>query len=551
METAGDIHTINIPTASASNRGALSSSDWSTFNSKRSNSLASTQVWIGNVSGGAEAQSLGGDIASITNAGVVTLKNTGTVGTYFKVVTDAQGRVSSGGSLASGDIVSALGYTPASAGSGITSINGSTVSSQSFAVPGTTGAAPAWVVNTGTGLHTLNIPMASTTSVTAGLISKADYDIFNNKLSATVTTPTSGQYLTYNGSAWVNSLLSVNLGTQVTGTLPVSNGGTGVTSLSAGTLVVGNGTGAVSGLAGGTAGNIIYASGATTWASTSPDSAGLVDKSTAQTVAGAKTFSSVITSSVTSGTNAFDASNGNIKAGPGGSSTIGGGQIYTGAFIQSGPVIDFNKGNLQSTTYDCASGNITLNNMHSGGNYTLVVTSTTTNPCNLYDGGTIIAAAQFSPSNSVRTAGLSTVYNLTKLGSTVYVTWRSVGGGWSDPSKLPLTGGTMSGVLSSTSQIVPGYANMGASLTLNFNSGNTMTTSYDCASTIQLGNMVDGGNYTVIVTGTGTTQCNFNDPSVSFWKFMPANGPRTASSHTVYSLLKAGTTVYVWWTPGF
>jgi hypothetical protein len=35
---------LNIPTASASNRGALNSSDWSTFNSKQSGSAALTQI---------------------------------------------------------------------------------------------------------------------------------------------------------------------------------------------------------------------------------------------------------------------------------------------------------------------------------------------------------------------------------------------------------------------------------------------------------------------------------------------------------------------------
>jgi hypothetical protein len=62
---------------------------------------------------------------------------------------------------------------------GMTSLNGSTSSVQTFATPGTSGTAPAW--STATGAHTLNIPMASATSVTAGLLSKADYDVFNAK----------------------------------------------------------------------------------------------------------------------------------------------------------------------------------------------------------------------------------------------------------------------------------------------------------------------------------------------------------------------------------
>ncbi|WPU63723.1 beta strand repeat-containing protein [Peredibacter starrii] len=65
-------------------------------------------------------------------------------------------------------------------GSGITNFNGSTVGSHSFAAPGTTGTAPNWVTVPATGVHTLNIPMASAAGVTAGLISKADYDDFKD-----------------------------------------------------------------------------------------------------------------------------------------------------------------------------------------------------------------------------------------------------------------------------------------------------------------------------------------------------------------------------------
>lgn len=44
-----------------------------------------------------------------------TLKNTGSAGTYTKVTTDAQGRVSSGGSLSSSDVTGALTFTPINA----------------------------------------------------------------------------------------------------------------------------------------------------------------------------------------------------------------------------------------------------------------------------------------------------------------------------------------------------------------------------------------------------------------------------------------------------
>ncbi|MGZ3806012.1 MAG: beta strand repeat-containing protein, partial [Pseudobdellovibrionaceae bacterium] len=70
-------------------------------------------------------------------------------------------------------------------GSGITSLNGLTSSTQTFAI-GTSGNSPAFSSVTST--HTLNIPLASTAGVTAGLISKTDYDNFNIKLGAVSNT---------------------------------------------------------------------------------------------------------------------------------------------------------------------------------------------------------------------------------------------------------------------------------------------------------------------------------------------------------------------------
>ncbi|WP_347356891.1 tail fiber domain-containing protein [Bdellovibrio sp.] len=81
-----------------------------------------------------------------------------------------------------GSAAQALGL----AGSGITSIAGQTGGSQSLAI-GSSGNAPAW--NSASNTHTLNIPMASAPSVTAGLISKSDFDTFNAKQPA-------GNYLT-------------------------------------------------------------------------------------------------------------------------------------------------------------------------------------------------------------------------------------------------------------------------------------------------------------------------------------------------------------------
>ncbi|WP_374074442.1 tail fiber domain-containing protein [Bdellovibrio bacteriovorus] len=73
-----------------------------------------------------------------------------------------------------------------SAGGGIATLNSQTGSSQSFAT-GTTGNAPGW--SSASDVHTLNIPFARNASVTAGLISKTEYDTFNSKQSALGFTP--------------------------------------------------------------------------------------------------------------------------------------------------------------------------------------------------------------------------------------------------------------------------------------------------------------------------------------------------------------------------
>ncbi|MFA5878415.1 MAG: tail fiber domain-containing protein [Candidatus Staskawiczbacteria bacterium] len=66
----------------------------------------------------------------------------------------------------------------------ITSLNGLTGASQTFAI-GTSGTEPAW--GSATTTHTLNIPMASATDVTAGLLSKTDYNTFTAKQAALVS----------------------------------------------------------------------------------------------------------------------------------------------------------------------------------------------------------------------------------------------------------------------------------------------------------------------------------------------------------------------------
>jgi hypothetical protein len=80
--------------------------------------------------------------------------------------------------------------------------NGLTAQIQDFGTPSNAGLAPNWTAIGST--HTLNLPMANTSSVTAGLISKTEFDQFNTayttSLNALTTTGNSG-LATLNGQS--------------------------------------------------------------------------------------------------------------------------------------------------------------------------------------------------------------------------------------------------------------------------------------------------------------------------------------------------------------
>lgn len=81
-----------------------------------------------------------------------------------------------------------------------------------------------------------------------------------NGITLTGTVTSSGN-LTLGGT-----LANVSLSTQVTGTLPVGNGGTGLTTLTANNVILGNGSSAPTFVAPGTTGNVLKSNG-TTWTS--------------------------------------------------------------------------------------------------------------------------------------------------------------------------------------------------------------------------------------------------------------------------------------------
>ena len=191
--TTTPVITLNVPTASATNRGALSAADWTTFNSKQPAGTYVTSISIAS-SNGFTGTSSGGATPSLTLATSVTgiLKGNGTAISAATSGTD---------------------YAPATSGSSILYGNGAGGFSN---------------VTIGTGLSFTGGTLSSTAS--SGTVT-----------SVAATVPA---FLSISGSPITTSgTLAITL----SGTaLPVANGGTGLTSLTANYIPYGNGTSAFS-----------------------------------------------------------------------------------------------------------------------------------------------------------------------------------------------------------------------------------------------------------------------------------------------------------------
>ena len=230
----------------------------------------------------------------ITVAGTISLATFGTAGTYYKVVTDSTGRVSSGSTtlaetdlpnivtagkvsgaaITSGTIAGttavntsgAITTTGTISGANVTAttLSGNSVrlfnSANTFKItftapaltadynlifPMTAGTSGYVLTTDGAGNLTWSSPGGAPSGTAGGDLSGTYPNPTVAKLSGTaltISSLTSGNYLRYNGTAWVNSAIQAadlpSLSSSQTGILPIANGGTGTSNGS----ITGSGT---------------------------------------------------------------------------------------------------------------------------------------------------------------------------------------------------------------------------------------------------------------------------------------------------------------------
>lgn len=131
---------------------------------------------------------------------------------------------------------------------------------------GGTGASDAPTALTNLGAYPATNPAGYTTNV--GTVTSVSGTGTVNGITLTGSVTASGS-LTIGGT-----LSGVSLTSQVTGTLPVANGGTGATTLTSNNVLLGNGTSALQTVAPGTTGNVLVSNG-TTWVSQAPAASGV------------------------------------------------------------------------------------------------------------------------------------------------------------------------------------------------------------------------------------------------------------------------------------
>ncbi|MBI5457114.1 hypothetical protein HY971_00085, partial [Candidatus Kaiserbacteria bacterium] len=332
---------IDCTVASGSAAGCLSSTDWTTFNNKQATISASWPITL-------SGATLGFNGLSTSTAAVIgNVPYFSSANTFANVATT---------SVTNGTAISFSGTAGALLGGSNLTIN--------FAAPATAA---------------LSIPYASSTAVSSSYASSTS-GFFGNLSIGSLS-----GFLKATAGAISTAL--VDLAANVTGILPVANGGTGWAAVAAGSVPYGNGSSALSTTTAGTGGYVLsYLNGVPTWAATTTFSTGLTYSSGAVTVNTTQNIAKL--SNLTS--------NGFVKT-SGGDGTL---SVDTNTYLTSADIFAYPFPSNATTTLLNFNGGLTTANATSSTNFSNIFTA---------------SAARFgaTATSSFSSAGLLTLAGIT------------------------------------------------------------------------------------------------------------------------------------------
>lgn len=371
------------------------------------------------------------------------------------------------------------------AGAGISSLNGATGPAQTFAF-GSVGTAPAW--STAGAIHTLNIPSASTASVSAGLISNTDFITFTNKMPN--VSGALNETLRYDGATWTpTSGLTITSGGDVS-VMNTPTTGTHVATKNYVDAAVGT---AVPN--GSSAGQFLQWDG-TSWQPMMANFLSIAGGTMSGLLDSSNRFTSSYLGSSSSPTFAINAMN--------------------GFFSPSVNTLAISAGGTERIRVD-SSGNVGIGTPSPMTMLDVIGEIKATN-LRLTGGGNM-------PGNACPMSGMIGYY----AGSDkpVYcdgITWKLFNG-----ASLP---------------------DMGSGSFANFTNSNVLVMSGPSTS-ITLNDVVNGGEYKLVIQGGASQTYTFTAPPCSTWKYNPPNAATTVSTDTIYKIQILNSTCYVDWKSGY
>ena len=268
--TSSGTLTLNIPTASATNRGALSSTDWTTFNNKESAITAgtNTQYYRGdktfqtlNTTAVTEGTNLYYTDARARGAISLTTSGSSGASTYSSGTLNIPTYTFNGLSPMTtlGDII----YGGASGAA--TRLAGNTTTTKKFLSQtgdGTNSAAPSWSAITASDIPTLN---QNSTGSAGSVTNAVTFNTSGGAAAGTSYNGSTARTIDYSsvgasplaGSSSITTVGTITSGTWSGTTIGVAYGGTGATTLTSNGVLIGNGTSAISATTAGSADQVL------------------------------------------------------------------------------------------------------------------------------------------------------------------------------------------------------------------------------------------------------------------------------------------------------